>query len=144
MTFLRFTPTDYLAICRVCRTLNLAHQPSDKLKRHIAESLAARYPDLASRIAGLQGKELLVLHHHLLEQQQPRNQHGLTARELWMLTETFGPLLFNARFTLPLKRTLVQKFEDSFPELAAKLDHMSQSEFEVLCEQVQERTKRDA
>jgi hypothetical protein len=144
MTYLRFSPSDYLAICRVCRTLNLAHQPSEKLKRHIAGSLAAKHPDLAARIEGLQGKELLVLHHHLLEQQQPRNQHGLTARELWMLAEAFGPLLFNARFTLPLKRTLVQKFEDSFPELAAKLDLMSPNEFEKVCDQVQERTKRDA
>jgi len=144
MTFLRFTPTEYLAICRVCRTLNLAHQSPEKLKTHLAEALAAKPPDLANRIAGLPGKEQLVLHHYLLEQQQPRSQHGLTARELWMLTEAFGPLLFNARFTLPLKRTLVQKFEDSFPELAAKLDLMSPNEFEVVCEQVQERTKMDA
>jgi len=140
MMYLRFAPADYQAICHVCRPLDLAQQPPEILKSRLAEALACQHPDLADRIGKLTGKEQLVLHQFLLGQQQPPGEHGLTARELWVLARAFGPLLFNARFRLPLKRVLMRQF----PDLAAKLDRMSREDFEVLCEQVQERTRREA
>jgi hypothetical protein len=88
--------------------------------------------------------EQLVLHKFLLEQQQPPGQHTLTSWELGIFAEAFGPLLFHARFMHPLKRALVERFQDSHPAFAAKLDQMSHQEFELLCEQVQARTRRGA
>jgi len=142
MTHLRFSPGEYHALCRACCPIKLDRKPLHILKWFLARSLAGTMPDLAQRIARLRRYELQILHDHLREHRQPEREHRLTREEFEMLAVEYGPFLLHARFVRPLRRALVEHFRGASSGLAAKLDQLNHRQFEVLCEQVQERTRR--
>jgi len=144
MSYIRFLPEEYQAITRLCRPLNLKRYRPPTLQRFLVWALAKRMPALAQRIGEFPRRELRLLHDHLWEQRRPEERHSLTEEEFGLVGEAFGPLLFNLRFIRPVKRALVQHFRDSHPDLARKLELLSFRHFEILCEQVQERTRRSA
>jgi hypothetical protein len=144
MSYLRFLPEEYQAIIRLCRPLNLKRYRPHTLQRFLVWALGSRMPGLTQRIANYRRRELRILHDHLWQQRRPEERHSLSEEEFGLVGEAFGPLLFNLRFLRPVKRALVQHFRDSHPALATKLELLSFRHFEVLCEQVQERTRRGA
>jgi hypothetical protein len=133
---IRLSPGEYQAIWDLCLPLNFSRYHPYTLRRLLVRSLADLLPELARRIAGWRGRELRLLHDYLRERRRPRRRHGFTAEELTVLVRAGGPLLLNARFVRPMKRTLAQHFREGHPELATKLDRLSPRQFEVLCEQV--------
>jgi hypothetical protein len=127
VTHLRFSPQEYQAISHLCRPLDLHRYPWHALKRLLVYSLA----ELGQRIAQMGREEFKILHDHFRESQRLEGQHELSPEELSVVAQAGGPLLFNARFVRPLKRALVQR-----PDLATKLERMSHTQFEMLCQQV--------
>ena len=104
MSYLCFTPDDYTAVAEIARPLNLNRYRPLALKRFLTRSLAAARPELAERIARFRRQEIHILHDHLRRQRPARERHDLTADEVAMLAEAFGPALFQVRFLRPLKR----------------------------------------
>jgi hypothetical protein len=141
MTHLRFSPAEYQAIARLCGPLDLRRSRPQALRRLLVGGLADALPELARRLRGFRRRELRVLHEHLRER-QASDEHGLTPEEFETVATPFGPLLSHVRFIRPLKRAVARQLRETFPGLAAKLDHLSQRQFEALCEEIRERTRR--
>lgn len=141
-TFLRFSRSEYQAIAALCRSLNLERCTPHILRQVLFHSLIKMMPSLARRIRDFSGQQLRILHEHLREQHRPSIRSRFTADEFGLLVEAFGSLLFNLRFVRPLKKALVEHFQVILPVLATKLERLSSSEFEELCEQVQQRVRR--
>ena len=137
MSFIRFSPAEYQAISHICRPIKLERKPLHALKKIIVQSLAGTMPELAERIGRYRWYELRILQDYLLEQRRPNVHHGLSADELGMLSEAFGPFLFQVRYLSALRRALVQHFQSIFPALAKKLGSLSNRQFEGLCDQYQ-------
>jgi len=144
MSYLRFSRVEYEAVSAITRPLNLNRYRPLALKRLLAQSLAAALPELAERIGRFRRQEIRILHDYFRCQQRPPEVHELTAEELAMLAEAFGPVLFQVRFLRPLKSALVHQFRDAFPDLAAKLGRLSNERFEALCDRIKQRVNRDA
>ncbi len=143
MSYLRFSRVEYEAVSEASCSINLTRCRPCALKRILVRSLAASLPELAGRISRFRRQEMRILHEHLRRLQQPARL-DLTAEEVGMLAEAFGPLLFQVRFLRPLKSALVHQFRDAFPDLAAKLAYLSNDRFEALCERIKERVNRDS
>ncbi len=143
MSFLRFTRPEYQAIAAVCRPLNLERCTPNILRQVLVRSLGPEMAELARRIGGLSGQQLRLLHDHLRQHQRPSIRSDFTATEFSRLVDVFGSLLHTVRFVRPLKRPLVEHFQSIWPELAVKLEQLSYTEFEELCDEVQKQTQRD-
>lgn len=147
MNYLRFSPQEYRAISHLCGPLDLSNPRLSAFRRFLVECLGERHPELAARIGRFRAHEVKILYDHLRRRRAagPADpSRELTADELQMLTGTYGPLLCHARFRRPLRRSLIQHFRESRPELAWKLDQLSLAEFELLCEQVKEQRSEGA
>jgi glutathione S-transferase len=136
MSYLRFSPREYQAICDVCHALNFNRCRPPTLRHLLARSLADTFPTLADRLRHLRHQEMEVLHAHLRDQGQPCERHGLSDDEFSLVAAVCRPLLARTRFIGTLKPTLFQHLRDDHPELAAKLAGLGQARFESLCEQV--------
>jgi len=143
MSYLRFSRLEYAALADAARPLNLNRCRPWVFKRLLARALAGTLPELSQRISHFRRQEIRILHEHLRQRRQPEQQE-LTAEEVGMLAEAFGPLLFQVRFLRPLKSALVHQFRDAFPDLATKLARLSNDRFESLCERIKEQANRDS
>jgi hypothetical protein len=136
MSYLRFSPREYQAICDVCHALNFNRHRPTALCHLLVRSLTATVPDLAKRIHRLRHQEMEILHAHLRDQGQPCERHGLSDDEFSLVAAACRPLLVRTRFRCTIKFTLVRHFQDDHPDLAEKLAGLGQARFESLCEQV--------
>ena len=134
-SYLRFSPHEYRALCRLAGSLDLGGRHPAAVRRLLAASLADTHPALAGRLGRLRRREVKILCDHLRGLNPPR-RHDLTAEEVRMLAEVCGPLLSQARFLGPLWRALVRQLRGPAPALAAKLDRLSRPQVEALCRQV--------
>jgi hypothetical protein len=134
VSWLRFSPREYQAIARLCRSLDPRKNPY-KLKRHLVQSLTPSLPALAERIGQLRHCELRLIQEHFRECQQPSG-HGLTAEEILTLTETYGSLLCHARFARPLRRALLDRLWERSPDLGRKLNRLTVAQFETACQEI--------
>jgi hypothetical protein len=136
MSYLRFSPREYEAICDHCQALNFNRHRPNPLRHHLVRSLGATHPDLAERIHRLRHQEMEILHAHLRDLGQTNERHGLSDDEFSLVAATCGPLLARTRFLRALKPLLVRRLQEDSPELADKLGGLGQARFESLCEQI--------
>jgi hypothetical protein len=145
MSYLRFSPGEYRAICRACRRLVVEQLSLRIFKRVLIVSLANKQRKLAERIAVLDECQVYILYDHLLEQRWAKAKEGgqpmLTTDELEMVAEACQCYQFPIRSLHSFKRSLVQVLWGVFPALASKLSRLSDSEFEWLHELVTGRKK---
>jgi hypothetical protein len=143
MSYLRFTPQEYQVLERVRCRLDLGRS-LNSFRRSLVLKLERCRPELAQKISRLHIHQLKILLDHFRQDAKPEGEHDLNAAEVKALTHAFGPLLFHARFSGPLKRALARHLADTSPELAAKLHRLSQRQFEALCEHVKQFIREDA
>jgi hypothetical protein len=135
VSYLRLTPADYHAIRLACRHLGPGPRRPGPLRRRLAAALTSSHPDLAAWVRGLGIQAMVVLCEHL-RPQPPARGACLTAVELRVLSDAFGPLLCRARFRAPLRRAVVRLLRVDRPGIAAKVEAMSEEQFAELCERV--------
>lgn len=150
MSYLRFTPGEYRALCQLCRPLNLTRLDAKELRAFLVPAIAGTLPALGERIAALGDRELRLLHEHFRERQDTRAPQsskesiaGLTSEEAAALAEAFRSYPFLSRFIRFLRGSLVQYFRESMPGLATRLARMDDRGFEHLYAQMQTRGKGD-
>jgi hypothetical protein len=142
VTWLTFSPREYQAIARLCRSLD-PRKNTDKLKRHLVQALAPSLPPLADRIRHLRHCELRLIQNHFQECQRT-SEHGLSDEEIRSLTEACGNLLCHARFARPLRRALLERLGEHSPDLGRKLNRLTAAQFEMACEQIKQHLQRGA
>jgi hypothetical protein len=148
VSYLRFTPDDYRALCQLCRPLDLYRLDAAELRTFLIPALAGSLPALGQRIAAFHDREMRLLHEYLRDRKEARasTRHkgsiaGLAAEEATALAEAFRSYPFLSRFIRFLRGSLVQYFRESFPNLAVKLARMNDHDFEHLHAQMQTRRK---
>ncbi len=139
MNYLRFTPPEYRAMADLYWTLELGSVNLTAFGCLLSVELTDTWPGLARRLDGLSDGELRLLR----ERMQGHPDPGLTAAELRMLAEAWGPLPLTGRFVRPLRRHLVVWLMRSCPNLARKVARLSNEGFELLCGQLQGRREGD-
>ena len=135
LSYLRFTPTEYEAITRVRRRLDLRGFDARTLRLILSLSLMGDAPALAERVRGLRDAEMRLLRDHLRGEAPP----SFTAEELRTIAEACGAAPPLVRFAGPLQRVLVGRLRKASPRLARKLSRMSISQFVRVFEQAQGR-----
>jgi hypothetical protein len=148
LSYLRFTPGEYRALCQLCRPLDLHRLDAAELRAFLIPALAGTLPTLGERIAAFHDRELRLLHEHLRERKEARSSTsarvtvaGLSPEEVTALAEAFRSYPFLSRFIRFLRGSLVQYFRENYPNLAAKLARMNDHDFEQLHTQMQTRRK---
>ena len=139
MSHLCFSPQEYHVLSLVCCPLNLNHHRPHRLKRLLVRSLTGGSPELAERISHLCGQEIRLIRDHFREV-----RHGLTAEEVGLFAQEGRILFRGTRFFHLTRAALVEQFRQSHPGLAAKLNRLSERQFDVLLEQVNERLDKGA
>jgi hypothetical protein len=142
MSYLRFTPEEYVALARAAR--GLAAPRLQALKHLLVAAVADADPALAARLSRLRPDELRVVHEHFYGLPWLAGGEPLTAEEVAVLADAFGPLVCHARFAQPLKRAVVLHLLEGSPALAEKLHYLRPDQFEALCQQVRQRVQPEA
>jgi hypothetical protein len=140
MSYLRFLPAEYQAIAGVAAQLDFVPGLHD-LKNLLVAALTETEPASAGKIARLKARHLQVLRDHLWGRPPSFPVVSLTAEEVGMLEEAFGPLLVHSRFRRPLQRVLARRLLGECPALGHKLHSLSPEQFDELCEYVRQKTK---
>jgi hypothetical protein len=149
-TYLRFTRTEYQAIARACRPLELTEESFRTIKPFLVQALRESLPELSARIATLRTFQIGIIFRYLKDRRErrpggrcPRSEQTINHEELGILSEAFRNIRLQARFLSYSKDLLVLRFRESSPTLAAKLTGLSDSQFERLCDQMQQRDRRN-
>jgi hypothetical protein len=138
MPYLRFSPEDYHALCRLCSPLTLALD-LPTFKQLLLYSLADTHPALAERVAALGGHQLGILLDHFRRRHPAGTggeRHAFSGEELRVLAEACESFHGPARFVRYLQAALAEHLCDWFPDLARKVARLSERQFERLYEQV--------
>jgi hypothetical protein len=148
MTYLRFSPEDYRALCRFCSPHLTFARDLPAFRQLLLFALSETRPALAERIAALDGRRLRILHDHFAGRatagRAEAQEHGLGPKEMYVLWQACRCYPGTARFLQPLKSRLVEVLKDVVPALSEKLSRMSDDQFERLYEQVARRKKGSA
>jgi hypothetical protein len=140
MTCLRFAPKDYRALSRFCVPLPTARADLAAFRRFLVESLADARPQLAERIAGLDGHKMGILLDHFSDRAaadaKRGGRHAFNGEELRVVAEACASYLRPVRFVRYLRMSLVGHLSDLFPHLARKVARLSERQFERLYERV--------
>src|SRR5690242_12410036 len=65
LPYLRFTPQEYRAICRACRSTNLPDEFFDAFQHFLVDALLQAWPELAAGLSRLDPVHLHLLFEHL-------------------------------------------------------------------------------
>jgi len=136
MSYLRFCPEDYRALCRICSP----HQPHDlrlpAFRRLLLSRLSTARPSLAERIAGLNGRQLGILFDHFSQPASagaaPGEGHAFSGEKLRVLAEACESCRGPTRFLACMRAALAERLGDLFPSLARKVARLSDGQFERL------------
>jgi hypothetical protein len=139
MSYLRFCPEDYRALCCICSP-HLTHALHPRsFRRLLLSRLSTARPSLAERIAELDDHRLGILYDHFSEHDSaaagPGERHAFSGEELRVLAEACEPCRPN-RFLAYLRAALAARLRDLFPTLAEKVAGLSNDQFERLYAQV--------
>jgi hypothetical protein len=150
-TYLRFARTDIQAIVGVCRPLELTEESFRTLKPFLVGALRDIQPELSQRIAGLRTFQIGILFKYLKERREAAAsrrrfppEHSLNHEEFRVLSEAFRGIRLQARFLSYSRDLLVLQFREASPNLAAKLTCLSESQFERLCDHMQQRDRKSS
>jgi hypothetical protein len=137
--YLRFTPSDYDAVARLCRPVDPGRHPPHELQRLLVGALHGSHPGLSERLARLDPGQLRLLYEHFCGWPPFPPHDPLTEPEITALAEAYGPLLRHVRSAWPLRRALVRHLLEGNPRLADKLRRLSHRQFEEVCRQLKGR-----
>jgi hypothetical protein len=108
----------------------------------LAECLEPTAPGLAERVRHFTDEQVRVLLRHLRQQRQADDPLPLTALEVGVLAEACGQLIGHDRFLGPLKVAFLRALWPVCPYLAARLERLTDRQFERLWEEVRRRAGR--
>jgi hypothetical protein len=154
MSYLRFTPDEYRAIRRACRSLDLSDDFFAVFKYFLVESLADTLPGLSQRLAQVPARKLRILYEYLKEHKTCRARSygrfrgkkdeawgGLTIRESQAVRQA-SDLFFLHEGSLPsFQDYLVFAFRETTPGLASKLARFSRHRIARLYQDVKKRSR---
>lgn len=145
MPYLRFSPEDYRVLCRLCSPHLTGALDLPAFRQLLLCSLNEAHPQLAERIAALDGYHLGILFDHFRQRTaaRPQADFGLGTKELHVLREACRCYPSTVRFLRPFKANLVQVLKEVFPALSRKLRRLSDEEFGRLFDEMIRR-KRDS
>jgi len=141
LSYLRFTPLEYRALCQLCSPLDLADDFFPDFKAFLVAALLDDLPDLAKRIALFRRGQLRILFDHV-RGRKAKPAGGLTQEEFRALTQACNSLVNPHRFLHYYKDSLVRHFQKSKPALARKLTRMTDEQFRELYGRVKERRRK--
>jgi hypothetical protein len=147
MHYLRFSPEDYRALCRLCSPEVTPALDLPAFRQLLLCSLSDTHPALAARVAALDGHQLGMLHDHFAGRAPAGRPEApgqrLGPKEVRVLREACRCYPATVRFLRPFQANLVNVLREAFPALARKLSRMSDEQFRLLHEQITRR-KRDS
>jgi hypothetical protein len=136
-TYLRFTRTEYGAICRACRSIPLSDDRFSTFQSSLVAALAAIQPDLARRIADFRSYQVGILFQYV--KRQTETSPALTAVEYEAVARVYGSVLLPQQIVTSFQDALVGYFGKAWPQLSDKLARLSEQEVAQLYEQVSRR-----
>jgi len=141
VAYLRLTPPEYRAITEVCVSLDLRGRHPPDFRRYLVESLERASPGLAERVSLFTDGQVRVLLRHL-RRRPADSPHPLSTWEVGVLAKSCGQLFGHDRFLGPLKVAFVRALWPVCPDLAARLDRLSDRQFGRLWAEVRRRAGR--
>jgi hypothetical protein len=149
-SYLRFTPEEFRAISQVCRPLDFGGDSFDTFQPLLVDSLADRYPELASRIAGFRSHQLALLYCHMGERraskakamnQEAEPESYLSFEELHAIWQASHPSWPCGGFHPSFKKFLMAHFASRSPHLRWKLARFTERQMKRLFHQVKQRRR---
>jgi hypothetical protein len=137
LTYLRFTPNEFQAISRACRSIPLRDDFFAAFQSSLVAVLTAAKPDLARRIASLRLYQVGILFQYLKGQDE--TSPAFTAAECQAVARVCGSVVLPPRFVGSFRDALVGHLTSIWPGLADKLARLSEQEVGQLFEQVRQR-----
>ncbi len=141
LSYLRFTPLEYRALCQLCRPLDLADDFFPNFKNFLVTALRDDLPELANRIAQFRRGQLRILFDHV-RRPKAKPPSGLSQEEFRALSQACNSLVNPHRFLHYYKDSLIRHFQKSKPDLARKLTRMTDQQFQELYGRVKERRRK--
>jgi hypothetical protein len=139
---LRLTPPEYRAITEACVSLDLRGRHPPDFRRYLVEFLARAFPGLAERVSRFTDGQVRVLLRHLRQLRPADSPLPLKSWEVGVLAKSCGRLFGHDRFLGPLKAAFVRALWPVCPDLAARLDRLSDRQFGRLWAEVRRRAGR--
>jgi len=142
-TYLRFTPAEYRALSRACRSIDLHDDFFPVFQHFLVSALRAHAPDLANRIANFRKYQIGIVFEHLKARRKAADQaddstgqraprHALTPQERQKVSCAAGAYTLPAGFPHVFRDYLVQHFQETAPDLSRKLAYFSDRQMERL------------
>ena len=148
MSYLRFSPEEYRALCRLCEQLPLGATGLTAFRHFLVAYMPLDQLELAKRIARLDDRPMRLLQKHLLGRRQAEAPEGdklpFTEEELKLITRTIDFPRHPLRLLRHFQKSMVERLSDSYPSLAWKLARLSERQFERLYEHVRGRKEGSA
>jgi hypothetical protein len=148
MSYLRFSPDEYRALCRLSEQLPLGGMDLSALQHFLVANLPLEQLDLANRIARLGDLRMQLLYKHLLGQNPadavPCEWDAFTQAELKAVADAWGSFPYPIRFLRHFRKPLVHLLNDGSPDLAQKLAGLNERQFRLLYEYVRGRREGGA
>jgi hypothetical protein len=138
-TYLRFTPREYRAISRTCRSIRLDDDHYPAFQSALVAALRVVQPDLARRVAAFRSYQVGILFEHLKSRDDTRPT--FTAEECRAVARACGSAVLPARFVAWFRDALVGHFREARPDLAEKLARLGERELARLCDRVRQRRR---
>ena len=143
MSYLRFSPDEYRALCRLAEQIPRGGMGLSALQHFLVANLPLAQLDLANRVARLDDLQMQLLHEHLqgqsLEDALAGEWDGFTEAELEAVADAWESFPYPRRFLRYFRRPLVHLLSDGSPDLARKLATLSERQFWLLFEYVRGR-----
>jgi hypothetical protein len=148
MSYLRFTPEDFRAIQKVCRSIKLSDDLFAVFKYFLVESLTNSRPGLSQRLGKLPARKIRILYDYLREQKPSpvKKPMGFTKKagqgcaltfgELQAVRKASGVFFLHDGALYSFQDYLVYAFQKTAPGLAAKLGHLNQQQIARLFREV--------
>jgi hypothetical protein len=150
--YLRFTPEEYQLIWRACRPVSLADDLFPIFQRFLVQSLLEKSPELAKKISQLRKYQIGIIYEYLKEGRKAGavpdtppadgESYGLTLEDFQAVVQACGECVFGPRLLSAFRAFLVRRFKRTGPNLAAKVDRLSDGQLEGLYDLVQSRRGR--
>jgi hypothetical protein len=148
MSYLRFSPDEYRALCRVSQQIPLGGMDHSALQHFLVANLPLEQLDLAKRVARLDDRPMRLLRKHLLGRRQAEapagKRYAFTEEEVTVLTQAIDFPGHPLRFLWLVRKSIVERLSDHSPSLAWKLARLSERQFERLYEHVRGRREGSA
>jgi hypothetical protein len=148
MSYLRLSPEEYRALCRLCEQLPLGATGLTAFRHFLVAYMPLEQLDLAKRIARLDDLQMRLLYEQLLSQYPsdalPGGWEAFTEAELKAVADAWESFPYPIRFLRHFRTPLVHLLSDGSPDLARKLAGLNERQFRMLYEYVRGRKEGSA